>query len=254
MPWSRYIYFAQSQTTSDNLRSKQRQNDCLVEYTSLSSRDIPLTQMYPLSQPIYFFHLKRKKITSIKKELHVTIFVPYTYFVPRVKQTTITCTCKFPFKYWCMIKSNKFNANCLLTWHRGIKVNSINYVFGEKRQVFARSNSSDSCKQKITSLENIEIHVLNNEKVIGLLGSWMVSKKDFPNVGDVLSVKTPYRNWCIMLVFPTADAPRNTICSGLTFLDADIVVNKSSSVSIVFCRVTFPPQISAFFLLVYAIN
>lgn len=106
--------------------------------------------------------------------------------------------------------------------------------------------ASDSCKQKITTLENIEIHVSNNDKVIGLLGSWMVSKKDFPNVGDVLSVKTPYRNWCIMLVFPTADAPRNTICSGLTFLDADIVVNKSSSVSIVFCRVTFPPQISAF--------
>lgn len=55
-----------------------------------------------------------------KGQLHVTIFVPYTYFVPRVQQTTITCTCKFPFKYWCMIKSNKFNANCLLTWHRGI--------------------------------------------------------------------------------------------------------------------------------------
>lgn len=49
--------------------------------------------------------------------------------------------------------------------------------------------ASDSCKQKITTLENIEIHVSNNDKVIGLLGSWMVSKKDFPNVGDVLSVK-----------------------------------------------------------------
>lgn len=46
----------------------------------------------------------------------------------------------------------------------------------------------------LASLENIEIHVFNNEKVIGLLGSLMVSKKDFPNVGDVLSVKTPYRN------------------------------------------------------------
>lgn len=64
---------------------------------------------------------KGKKFTSIRKDNYTCNYIcPSTYFVPRVKQTTITCTCKFPFKYWCMIKSNKFNANCLLTWHRGI--------------------------------------------------------------------------------------------------------------------------------------
>lgn len=75
--------------------------------------------------------------------------------------------------------------------------------------------------------------------MIGLFGSWMVLKKDFFNVGDVFLVKMLYRNWCIMFVFLIVDVLRNIICSGLIFLDVDIVVNKFLLVFIVFCRVIF---------------